>query len=487
MGKEDMQEQKQTRKIEQMAEVYWKKYKTQIEALEKTPLGKIRPITSFDIYAVGKQCEMFEEHRDFAEASGSLSDLGTLPNIALDVIAITYGSSPTPLVASVQPIEEETGTVYFKDVKALDTAGNITAGQTIASALAGQTIIPSGYANSQQSEVVGTGDDIVVQFSNTLSFLPVRPNTVVVTTTVGVAGAGGTVTATDDGLGNFIGVGIVGGTINYTTGVITDLEYATAPTDTVDLVAVYQQDLEGAADIRELNYELTSTSITAKPYALKGVLGLLKAFTLQKRFGTSGEEELALDLTNAINNEIFGEVITSMLAGIAASGNPVKQWDAAIPSNVSEWEHRKSLTFAMDAVEGQIVQNAGRGTMSFIIAGRTVATYLKGQSGFTKLYDGNGIYGAHLYGTLDGTPVIRVPLALAQGGMDPVKAIAGFKGISPFEAATAVTPFMPLTVTSMLPLGPNPLANQRAAAIMTGVKTLVPNFLTTLELTNVPA
>jgi len=317
-----------------------------------------------------------------------------------------------------------------------------------------------------------------------LAFLPARPNTVSIVTTVGAGGAGGTVTAVDDGSGNLVGVGISGGTVNYVTGVVADLTYVVAPTDGVDLVATYQQDLEGATDIRELNYELTSKSVTAHPYALKGVVGLFKKFSMQKRFGISGEEEIALDLTNAINNEVFGELLLGINAAIASTGAGVT-WDAGVPTEISEYAHRKAMQFAHDEAEGDLVGRAGRGSISFIIAGMTVARYYKSLDGFVKLYDGNGISGAHLYGTYDGIPVIRVPLPVASGGMDPKVAYMGFKGNSPFEAACTVAPFMPLTVTGMLPLGPNPLTSQRAAAMMTGVEVLVPNFLTKLTLTGI--
>lgn len=481
---EDMQEKKITDKIEAKGERHWKTYREQLEQLESSPLAKVRPINSFDHYALGEQLEVFEEMVAFNEAAGSISDLGTLPNIGLDVISIGYGASPAAMVASIQPIDEETGTVWYKDVKAVDTAGNITAGDSIASALSGQNVIPQNYASSKQSEVVGTGNDSTTVYGTTLAFLPIRPNTVSIVTTVGSGGAGGTITAVDDGNGNLIGVGITAGTIVYATGVITALTYATAPTDGIDIVATYQQDLEGATDIRELNYELVSKSVTAHPYALKGVIGLFKKFSMQKRFGISGEEEIALDLTNAINNEIFGELLLGISAAITSTSAGVT-FDAAVPDEISEYAHRKAMQFAHDEAEGDLVQRAGRGSVSFVIAGMTAARYYKSLDGFTKLYDGNGISGAHLYGTYDGIPIIRVPLGLAQGGMDPKVAYMGFKGNSPFEAAATIAPFMPLTVTGMLPLGPNPLTSQRAAAMMTGVEILVPNFLTKLTLTGI--
>jgi len=42
---------------------------------------------------------------------------------------------------------------------------------------------------------------------------------------------------------------------------------------------------------------------------------------------------------------------------------------------------------------------------------------------------------------------------------------------------------MPLVVTTALPTGANPLLNQKAAAVWSAIESLVPNFITTLDIT----
>jgi hypothetical protein len=54
--------------------------------------------------------------------------------------------------------------------------------------------------------------------------------------------------------------------------------------------------------------------------------------------------------------------------------------------------------------------------------------------------------------------------------------IIGYKGASEFEAPAVFCPYMPITVTSVLPTT-HPLVTQRAAATWAAVEVLVNRFL----------
>jgi len=468
-----MDESRIQENIEKKAENYRKKYKDHINAFESNAhFKKVRPVTEFDIYALGKQLESFDELIAMCEADGTIGDMGVVPRIAHDVITVAYGSSIMPLICTVQPVEEEQGLVYYKDVKFLNTRGNITAGEDFISPLSGINVQPTGYAAATQTVNLGTGTGSTTTFTITsgnfpAALKPIRPRTVSV-----VAGA---ISGVDDGANAIIGVGIVG-TIDYITGAIS-VTFASAPTLATSVDVTFDQEIEAATDITQVNYEFVSKTIRAKVYALKGTIGLLKSYALRKRFGTVAEDEIAIDLTNALNEELSGDLIKKLLAN--AQGNT--DWNKHPDTGVSYFEHKQSFKDAIAETEGVLVSNAKRGTISYMIAGITGCAVMQTLPGFVKLYDGNSISGAHLYGTLDGTPVIRVPLAST---LASTKIVAGFKGLSAFEAAACYAPYMPLTVTSVLPTG-NPLLNQRAAAVMAATEVLVPNFLTTLTITNV--
>jgi len=123
---------------------------------------------------------------------------------------------------------------------------------------------------------------------------------------------------------------------------------------------------------------------------------------------------------------------------------------------------------------------AGRGTISVMIAGRSAASIIGTLPGFVKISDGNTL-GAHIYGTLDGITIVRVP---SNSVLTANHVLCLYKGTSPFEAAAVYAPYMPLVVTSALPTGANPLLSQKAAAVWAAQKVVVPNFVVRIVISN---
>lgn len=137
---------------------------------------------------------------------------------------------------------------------------------------------------------------------------------------------------------------------------------------------------------------------------------------------------------------------------------------------------KQTFKDSLAIAESVMTQNAGRGTASFYIAGVEVCAILSTLPGWVKLYDSTQVSGAHLFGTLDGVPVIRVPITAT---LATNKMIIGFKG-NMFDAPAVYSPYMPLTVTSAVP-APNILVSKRAAAVWAGLDVLVKNFITSFE------
>ena len=91
-------------KLLRKAEYYGEKYSDYMQYLEKSPLNKYHVYSEYDMYALGEQLQRFEDYKKFCEDNGIVNELGTLPQIALDVITASYATSIVPVVASVQPI-----------------------------------------------------------------------------------------------------------------------------------------------------------------------------------------------------------------------------------------------------------------------------------------------------------------------------------------------------------------------------------------------
>jgi hypothetical protein len=458
--------------MKSQAEKFYEEYRPQMELFSKSPLMRTKKTMSeFDVYALGKQLESFDQYVSFCEADGSVGDLGRLPNIAYDVITVAYGSSVIPAICTVQPVEEDAGVVYFKDLIANTTKGNITAEQVLINAKAGQPVTPSGYSsNSVTLEVIaavtGSGSSSVP--IGTLNQLPIRPNTVSITVN-GFAG----VYAKDDGHGALLGAGCWG-SIDYTTGVVL-MEFGTA-LSAVDVYASYQVNVELATSIPSIRTVWRDQKVVCQIYALQGSIGMLQAFGVRKKFGHIVDDELASDLVIEMNAEVSGDLIKKMVA--AAVGNT--NFDLIKDAYVSETDHRAAFAFALSDAEAVISLNAGRGVISGYIGGSQFCSRVANLPGFVKVQEPTSI-GPSIYGTYNGATVVRVPDTSV---MATNIGIAFYKGTSPFEAPAVYAPFMPLTVTSTLTNAVNPLQNRRAAAVWAAVDVLVEQFITKITLSN---
>jgi len=159
---------------------------------------------------------------------------------------------------------EERGTVYFKNVIAQTTRGNVTAGDNIAKSDAAPDAFPEGYASDQLTETVA----VLVAGTNgyaggvSAAGLPIRPFTTKVRAVV--AGVERLVEDTR-GDGTLVGAGGDFGTVDYATGGVTfDLGAAQTPGagDAGNAVSVtYQTDFAQQTEIPKIVMRLTTKSV----------------------------------------------------------------------------------------------------------------------------------------------------------------------------------------------------------------------------------
>jgi len=454
--------------IERSAEAYAKRYRAQMESLTHSPLAVVRGLSMFDYFALGEQLNQFDEYKNYMMEEGSAADLGKLPDIAYDLITTVYGTSIIPICASVQPIDEERGTIYFKQVRASNTRGNVTAGDILRNPTTATGLVyPQGYAGERVTQSLFTTVGGTLVYAGVTSSTPVRPNTV----RIAVATLG--FTMMDDGTGNLLGMGCQG-VINYTTGAYT-ITFAANPAGAFVVSAQYATNFEESGVVPKITSTLANDSIEAQIFALTSEIGLFKSFALRKRFGKSAEDELIADLTGEINSEI-GHTALAQLNAVAV-GNV--NWNRIPGTGVSYFEHKQELKDVIARAESTILTNAGRGVVNLLIAGAEASGYLSNLPGFEKV--SVNATGPQLYGTLDGVPVIRTPMAVPTAQL-----LAVFKGPGNFEAPLVYSPYMPLFVTNNLQAPGNILKKQGVVAVWAGMKAVIPNFVTRITITNNP-
>ena len=462
-----LKEKKQAQSVDQKLDGYFKNdlFLEQFEALEDSPLKHSRGIYDNDYYILGDMFEKYLSYSQYVNENGNVNDLGVLPKVALDVISSSYAASIIPYLCTVQNLEEEQGLIYFKNLKAINSRGNVTADQSLYDPRKAPDVYPVGYAGEDQTEIIFSTVVGTTNYTGVLSILPIRPRT------INVYVAGLNLEATDNGNGDLLGKGIWG-TINYVTGDY-DITFTTAPTAVHVVSATYATNFEESGNIPKLSMVLDSITVKSQIFVVGSDTGMFKAYSLNKRFGKRAEDEVVNDLTNEVTSEIGNTIISRIEA--STPGTPL-DWDRTPLPGVSWQDHRFELIQFMNEAEATIYDQVGRGIVNVIIAGSKACAVLASMPNFEK--SGLDGVGAHLYGTLDKkVNVIRAPQL-----SNSYKMYLIYKGTGFFDAPVIYAPYMPLFVTGTIPSPDNILKKAGLAAIWSAIKVVVPNFMTSIQI-----
>jgi len=455
---------------EKMVEDYFKTYKTQMNVFEKSIVAKaVGGLSEHHYIQLGKQLDQWKFYEAMHESNGSLNTLGELPKVALDVITATMSNSVLPVIASTQSIEQQKSIIWFKNVKALDSKGNMVAGDKFVDPRTG-TKTPKGYSSNEVvGEIGATGDGTTTSFA-----ISANGGQSIRSQFIKVYLAGGAIYAKDfEGKGILEGVG-VHGTVDYATGAIA-LTFAVAPANAASIFVDYQQNYEEMTDVPRMSSFLDSTSIEAKAYALKSVMGMFQMFALKKAIGDSALDDMTLDLTREINAEVGGDMISKYVANAVGTTTFSKALPAGAAYSLKQY--REGYSIGLADSESVMMGNVGRGAIKVMIVGRDHGAFVRGLDGFQSLSDG-GSLGAHILGIYKGVTYVRVP---EQALLDTNAGIGLYTGAGALESAGVYAPFMPLTIQNA-PLGPNPLTQQTLGAHMAGTAVVVAGYATKFNL-----
>lgn len=457
---------------EDIAEGYYKKYRPQIDALlASNSLRDIGESLTVDhVVMVGRQLDAFGLYtQSIGESYNTVGTLGKLPEVALDVITAAYGNSVLPLLASTQPIEEQKGLVYFREVRATADMGGFKKNGVISSPL-GLNNPGDGTLGAQRKQVevgkVATGTQ---DYTTTVN-MPVRPYTV----EVHIEGLG---TGKDDGNGKLLTWGGYAGEVNYETGEIkvhVDTEGQTSAANK-PIMARFDVEVDAAKSIDKIQAGLVTREVDAEIWTLAADIGFFATFAAGKRFGRSNADMVAEDLTNALVNSIDARIIKT-IAGMAKGSIT---WNQNPPEGVSGRDHKDSFVDAIAAAEATLHRNAGSVAINRYVAGTSAAAVLRGMPGFTLATSVPG-QSVSLYGFLDGVPVIR-----ATNVVDDKSIFAVSNPTDYFNAPVAYCPYMPLMLTDTIQDAANPFKSTRAAGVWAGVAPMNENLVTEIKVETV--
>lgn len=457
------------------ANMYVDKYSEHLQVYESSS-AKSRvneSISPYEMVALGQQLDQFMNYQKFCESQGNLGSLGAIPQIALDVITASVGASILPLLASMQPMAEEHGIVYYKELIAQQATGGYAAGDVISSPLSLDDIGDGTLgSNARQATLFSTANTDVTYSGNiTSTHLPLRPFRFEMT--IATIGFG-----RDDGAGNILGMGF-SGTIDYVTGAY-DITLAADPGATPRAaVATYQTDIDGAASIEKIQGGLKTKDIRAQIWTLAADVGAFANFAFQNRFGRSATDEVAQDLTNELTRILNTNAIQRIYANLPTSGAS-HTWDQYV-AGVSYAENKLTFVDGIANAEANLHAKSGANVANRYIAGKAAAAVLRGMPDFQIAPDAANV-AVGLYGFYDGVPVIR-----ASGVIPDAEIILVSNAGNYFNAPLAYAPFMPLMVTNTVQTPSNPFRSTTAAGVWAGLTALNGNLTTKLVIDQTPA
>lgn len=469
-------------KFEQLGKAYMRKYEEQFLAVESAPVFKDRQFNLYDAYTLGQQFENWNMYSQYLSKneSATAAQLGTLPTLAIDIIAAAYGASVAPFLASIQTLEDEQGLVYFKNVISQTTRGGITKGETLVDAKKGFQADESNFGSELiKDEVLGTTTAATTQ-TFTSAKKPIRKNAPSSIKIVDLGGAGIDWTGTFDINGNLLSPQMMTGSINFDTGAIS-LTFSAAPATGKTIKLTYREDFE-QTDVPEVQSALTTDFVRTDVWALKQLTSAFKSFQMQKRFGVMADEDAINDLVGLFADIESRNVIGALkdLATAQSAVNGAITFDATVPTGVAEVDHRQSFKYKLGLADSYINRAAGRGSANRLVAGHKACEYIRALDGFTPVQTGVGL-GAHLFGYLDGLPVIRAWY------VDTASVIASYLNpTTPWEAPVVLGTYMPIFVTDVMGTGSNPLQTQRAIATQKVAQGVVSQFTQLITISNLP-
>lgn len=361
------------------------------------------------------------------------------------------------LVTDIKVLDRQTGEIFVLRPRFGTTAAGVNAGDEMF-----VNITDGTYASEQRlmsKEVMTDGSTTyTVKFDGTADNAGkstlLRPGSVKVS-------FGGKIVARDDAHGSLVGKdwngAAVTGTVTYdgtaamTAGTVA-IKFATAPANGVLVVEAYSDTEVGLTEINEVQFDVTAVPVTARAHPLK------YAVSAQAQLIASAHLDIDVNdvLTNIAAGAIKQERDVSLVNMLFQSATHVAELDfdlddatAAKMAYRTKRDRMADIILKVNEAQTQIQQMAGRGGVSYIVAGTHAANCFRCCEGFKDAPEAaNAAIGPYKMGAVrDGTvPVICVPKSKVLG---PNDFIIGFKGFQTGDSATVLAEWIPLYFTSL--------------------------------------
>lgn len=373
------------------------------------------------------------------------TNIGGFIHYGFELIAAVMPSLISNEVFSVQPMTRRIGEIFYLSFLYGTTKGNINADEVMLGAKAAGNAGVDYTLDSNEDEIVATGNGSTANYVFTVTTFPVTPGSVTIhairtgTTTV--------MTMEDDGEGGF--TGDVADTsppasIDYATGEV-DVTFPYNVKNAESVFADYSFSFEANPElIPEVNINIANEVVTAKNRKLRALYSLDSMYDVQQAFGKDMDVELKTAIASEIRQEIDGYNLNKCLGAVGSANWP---WNDTPGTGVAYEDHKWSfIDTALIPASNAIFTNTRRGVGNFVVAGMNVCNIIESLAPRFKR-EGKAMPGPHYIGTLDGNwKVYKNPFYNVD------KALVGYKGEMFLEAGFVYAPYLPLYTTRTIML-----------------------------------
>lgn len=291
---------------------------------------------------VSENSEFYAVNEGFEAATPALAPF---PVPAVSLVTYAYEKSVTPFLAHIFDLKGNRGLVYYQNIIAETTKGNINAKDLLGSPKE-MPKQPVGFVGNKAIDLeVGTtitGTDI---YELTLPGAPLQPGTIVLKLD-GVEGFlmdFATPDATKTSVQDMLSVNGQVGTakVDYATGTV-NVELATAPTAAKKFRATYAKDIETAetGNLAKISMKLESKQLVAENFGVKIDTNVYQEALSRAIFGLDWNQEVDNALATLYNKEIANKIITEIKGRIPAGSlashdisNGIKATEGALGGN----------------------------------------------------------------------------------------------------------------------------------------------------------
>lgn len=429
-----------------------------------------------DRYVRSNTAVLLENQRLINESNTDTGDVAQFKRISIPLVRRIYPQLIANKIVSVQPLLGPTGLVYYLRFRYGSNKGAVRGADKLG--------FPADDVNSLQQRADGTAN-LDVFYSHqfvqnethldaggtttavTLEHVPVLAGTLTGVVYDGdvavnniVVGGNGTVTVTDVGSPTNK---VTSGTINLTTGALS-LTWNNDP-GANKVVVSYEYNMEGNADMPEINLAIESEEIAAKTRKLKAVWSYEAQQDLRSQHNLDAEAELTSVLAQEINLEIDREVI----GDLRNNAGTVTAWDFNTALGDTIKEKYESLYVKVVEVSNVIHRKTLRGGANFIVTSPEVASVFEtATAGFAPAPSETftSSIGIQYVGTVNNRWRLYKDPLFPTGQL-----LMGYKGDSYMDSGYFYCPYVPLTQTPVV-LDPDSFTPRKGLLTRYGKKLL---------------